>query len=234
MIKKSLLAIVFILCVQTYSFADGVRGGSPVDDSLLFLSYLGIAVATISGISYEKRGEASSAMPIGRLKIDETIRGDVPQRVRFEPIFYRMKDSKNTSSGAIRQWKGSALADLVGKKFIVVTSGSNLIAIYPYSKKTKNYIITHMPSKGLDNGILIALFVILIGISFLPRRYTGRLNSNAPWMLLAIQIIIYAIYEWGTPAYYNIRVDLLLAIPAIATNAVLTAKYYSNMKNQTS
>jgi len=149
-------------------------------------------------------------------------------------LIYRTERSKYKPSDQILQWEGWTLADLIGKKFIVVTNGPDIIQLYPYSASIREYIVAHMPSESLnlDDDALMILFLVLIGISLVPRRYSAMISTNAPGIMLAAQAVIYVFYEWGTPSYYNIRIDLLLIIPAIILNGVLTVRYYSRSRNQ--
>jgi len=169
---------------------------------------------------------------VAKLNVVESIRGAVPNELRFSSLIYRTERSKYKPSDQILEWEGWTLADLIGKKFIVVTNGPDIIQLYPYSASLREHIVSHKSGEGLDDDTLMFLFVILIGLSLIPRKYSARISTKAPAILLAVQIALYIFYEWGTPSYYNIRVDLLLIIPAIILNGVLTVRYYSRSRNQ--
>lgn len=221
------------LSIVSSSFADEVKDDQLIDKESLFLGYLGIAVATIVDIKTEKWSKSLPPLPIGQLKIEEQIRGNVPAKVHFVPLYYGTKHYEADSSDQ-KKWKGKTFAELVGKKWIVIANGINITDIYPYSEQTKNYIKTHMSSKGLGDNILMALFFIIIGILFIPLKFAVKLGTHTPVVLLVTQIVAYVFYEWGTPAYYNIRADLLLIIPAIFINGLLTMRFDLRQKQSSS
>jgi len=225
MLKKLLFSLALISCLNSYSSAEVVTNNKPFDDSVLRLGYLGISVATISEIRFEKQSDTLPPLPVAKLNIEESIRGVVSKNPRFSSLFYRTERSKYKPSDQILEWGDWTLADLIGKKFIVVTNGLDIIQLYPYSASLREHIVTHKSGEGLDDNILMFLFVLLIGLSLIPRKYSARISTKAPVLLLVAQIVIYGLYEWGTPSYYNIRVDLLFIIPAIILNWVLTVRY---------
>lgn len=197
------------------AFADETTEKTPTfNQQDLFLTYLGIAVATVVDIKTEKWSEKLPPLPVGRLLIEETIRGDVPATVHFVPIFYAT-DDYDESTADLTQWKGKPLTELIGKQWIIVVNGVNVTGVYPYSEQTVQYIKSHQSKKGFDDDILMVLFCIIIVIAFVPLKWASKLGNSAPLLLLLGQLMLYGLYEWGTPAYYNIRADLIVIIPAI-------------------
>lgn len=205
---------------------------SQVDDSLLFLSYLTIAVATVDGVENKKWNEALPPLPTGELTIMEQLRGHVPTTVRFVPLLYGTKAYDSASVEKAMVWKGKPLTRFVGKQWIIISNGANVIDIYPYSEQSVRYVKSHMASQGLDKRIRIALLSVIVGLVFLPLAWAATLSRKLPMALLLLQCIAYAVYEWGMPGYENIRVDLMVIVPALLINGYRTLRLHFRQRSR--
>jgi len=204
---------------------------SQVDDSLLFLSYLSIAVATVDGLENKKWNEAMAPLPTGKLTIIEQIRGHVPSTVRFVPLLYGTKAYDSANLESMMVWKGKHLTRFIDKKWIIISNGSNVIELYPYSEQSVRYVKSHMASQGLDKRIRMALFVFILILALLPMAWTMRLSRKLPMALLLLQYILYAVYEWGTPGDANIRVYLMVIAPALLINGYRTIRLHFRLRS---
>jgi len=201
-----------------------------IDDSLLSLGYLHIAVATIDSIKTEQWSDQFPPLPVGQLKLSEQVRGKMPERVHFVPLLYGTQAYEHPSPEQVNRWKGHLLNEFIGKKWILITNGVNVLAIYPFSEQSRAYIKSHMVSDGPGDMVLLLLALLIVGLTAISRMSAQMLGIWAPMVLLIVQLGIYAYYELSTPAYYNMRVDLLFIIPAIVLNVVMTMMYYGKRK----
>jgi len=229
--------VMVIVCFAIQAEADeaavskvasaGVQSVIHVDDSLLSLGYLNIAVATIDSIKSEQWRDQFPPLPVGQLKISEQIRGKMPGSIHFVPLLYGTPAYEKQSPEQMNHWKGYVLNEFVGKKWILITNGVNVLAAYPFSEQLRAYIKSHMASEGPGDMVLLLLAMLIVGLTAVSRM-SGKIGTWAPMVLLIMQLGIYAFYESNTPAYYNMRIDLLFIIPAIILNLVLTMRYYGH------
>ena len=201
-----------------------------IDDSLLSLGYLHIAAATIDAIKIEQWNEQLPPLPVGYLKISEQIRGTVPEHIRFVSLLYGTEAYTNQPPEQMNHWKGHLLDEFIGKQWILITNGANVLAVYPFSEQTRTYIKSHMLAEGPGDMVLMLLALLIVGMTAISRMSRQIPGAWAPMVLLIVQLAIYAFYESSTPAHYNIRVDLLFIIPAIVLNIVMTMMYYGKRR----
>jgi hypothetical protein len=201
-----------------------------IDASLLSLSYLSIAVASIDSVTLQQLNKEMPPLPVAQLRITEQLRGQTPAAVGFVPLLYGTKAYDEQAAAQAMIWKGQPLDRIAGKQWIIFSNGANVIELYPYSEQNVAYIRAHMAAPGLSDSIRIALVVLILALMLLPMAWMIRIGHIMPALLLLLQCAAYGIYESGTPAYENIRADLLALIPALLFNAYRTLRYYQRMR----
>jgi hypothetical protein len=134
-----------------------------------------------------------------------------------------------------RAWAARPLAGpAAGTRWIVTgnldPSGSYAIQAWsavPYSEATRAHVVAGMarePSTALGAATLLvplaALVLYLWARSGSPAGTRGLLWAVAAAPVLAL--LLYAAYERTVSSTYNIRVDLLLVIPALVLSALIS------------
>ncbi len=232
-------AVVLLACVAIQTQADeapaatanaAVQSTVNLDEDLLALGYLHIAVARVDSIKIEQWSDSLAPLPVGYLNIIQQVRGVMSERIRFVPLLYGTTAYESQQPESMKHWKGHNLDSFVGKQWILISNGVDVLAVYPFSDKTLAYIKTHMVAEGPGDIVLLLLALLIVGLSGLSRKSGQLFGAWAPGILLIVQLGIYAFYELNTPAYNNIRIDLLFIIPAIVLNIVLTSMYYGKRK----
>ena len=173
-----------------------------VDPSLLYKSYLDIAVVKVVGL------EGEGANFVRKMKIEKTLRGSVP-------------------SGAILVYDYSTIGvpigltnSKIGDRFLVFINHMTVIRAFEYSDELRDYLVKHMaqPARtGLFQGLASLLILSLPVLSMILRRRKPKIIP----LIFLLQLGLYVFYESGIPGYVNIRVDLLLIYPAILWNLVI-------------
>jgi len=230
-------AVVLLACVAIQAQADeapaataNVQSTVNLDEDLLALGYLHIAVARIDSIKIEQWSDSLAPLPVGYLNMMQQVRGVMPERIRFVPLLYGTTAYESQPPESMKRWKGHHLDTFVGKQWILISNGVDVLAVYPFSGNTLAYIKAHMVAEGPGDIVLLLLALLIVGLSGLSRKSGQLFGAWAPGILLIVQLGIYAFYELNTPAYNNIRIDLLFIIPAIVLNIVLTSMYYGKRK----
>ena len=108
-----------------------------------------------------------------------------------------------------------------------------LQGIYRFSEQNQETVLKHMaPAERTGIFQLLAVLYILIvpfvcGYLEAAPRAASRRNSerrlerkHVP-LLVLVQFIAYAFYESGIPSSYNIRIDLIPIVPALAFAAIV-------------
>ena len=180
-------------------------------------------MAVIESIALEPLQQADSEpLPTAHLKIMESLRPGVPQTVRFVPLLYGSDAYQSMSSDQRMHWKGMDLNSVSGKKWILITRGSSVIASYPFTAARVNDVKLHMAAGGFGGPLLLFLALMTVGLAVLNWLLSAALPPVGAFCILMLQLACFGIYEYGVPPGTSNRMDLLFLIPAILFNLWLT------------
>lgn len=202
--------------------AQGSDAQVAVDQRLLDLADLGIVVATIESVRLEPlQQKGSEPLPTAHLNISEQLRGESADIVRFVPLLYGSDAYSALSDEQRMQWKGMDLGSMTGKRWILITNASSVIAAYPFSDARVQTVRQQMAvDDGFAGPLLLFLALMTVGLAVL--NWLLAMPPAGSLLMLLLQLICFGIYEYGVPPASSDRIDLLFLIPAILFNLWLT------------
>ncbi len=195
-------------------------------------------ILVVTVLAVEAADATNGNPPRVELRVEEVLRGEdrgpTVMVTWNAPIFH--EDTKE-SGGTTETWKARPLAGPeAAAKLIVFSIGEDAgvlaWSVYRFSSQNRAVVLEHAAverSAGIQIPVFLLLIVLPIVIVVLfVRALSAKTSSRAKLRLrqaiFALAVLspgLYVFYELGISAYSNIRIDLLVVVPAIGIALVV-------------
>ncbi len=235
----SLLCLAFMVLAGAPAHAWEIRE-TLVPEKAYPLRNPAYDILVVTVLAVEPKVATNGNPPLVDLRIDEFLRGsDRGPTIRvkwYEPIFH--EDSKE-GGGVTESWKERAVSGPpVGAKLIVFAAGKGEYegiatgSVYRFSPQNRALILEHAATER-SAQIQIPVFFLLLALpvvitilfirglsgKFAPADLSRvRLTNPA---LAVLTLGLYIFYETGISSYSNIRIDLIVVLPAVGIAIVV-------------
>ena len=217
-----------------------------VPDHASFLKNPHFAVLVVTITEAETHKATHQNPPGGTLTVDEILRGRIippgtysyaiePSRTHadfipgtndLKPEWYDRPMQQLTMGGRYIVTTYATQESLEDERFLYLHTSQ-----YVYTEQNQVRVMAQMTAEERSGAVQFPLFLTIVALPFASRKLAGRRKARqqsvgkAPPLMALVAFPLYVFYETGISGYTDIRIDLLLILPALAVAALLLARH---------